>query len=127
MKIKNLAAVYSIFVGVSMIGMWTSFYFANAIPELETEPIRTILHIAAEIATGISLIIGGYGLYRNLNWGFRAYLLSMGMLLYTLIVSPGYYAQKGVIEFVGMFAVFIIISIAFIALSFKKPHQFEAE
>ncbi|MFB0505005.1 MAG: hypothetical protein ACETWE_14400 [Candidatus Bathyarchaeia archaeon] len=110
-----------------MVDMWTSFYFANAIPELETEPIRTILHITAEIATGVSLMIGGYGLYRNLKWGSRAYLLSMGMLLYTLTVSRGYYAQKGVIEFVEMFVIFIIISIVFIALSFLKPREFEAD
>ena len=127
MKIKNLAATYSVFVKVSMIGMGTSFYFANAIPELETEPIRIILHITAEIATGVSLMLGGYGLYRNLKWESRVYLLSMGMLLYTLAVSPGYYAQKEVIEFVWMFVTFIIISIVFIALSFLKPREFEAD
>jgi len=48
--------------------------------------------------------------------GSRAYLLSMGMLLYTLTMSPGYHAQKGVIEFVGMFVIFVTISIIFVAL-----------
>ncbi|GAI87843.1 unnamed protein product, partial [marine sediment metagenome] len=38
------------------------------------------------------------------------YLLSMGMLIYTLIVSPGYYIQSGDFIFVAMFAVYIIIA-----------------
>lgn len=69
MKIRNLAATYSMLVGISMIAMWSYFYFADAIPELRTEPIRVSLHIAAEIATGVCLIAGASGLYRNKEWG----------------------------------------------------------
>ena len=47
--------------------------------------------------------------------------------MYTLTMSPGYHAQKGVIEFVGMFVIFVTISIIFIALSFLKPREFEAD
>lgn len=126
-KTKDLAAVYSFFVGASMIGMWAAFYVSGQIPELETEPVRVSLHITAEVVTGISLIVGASGLYRNWSWGFRAYLLSMGMLLYTLIVSPGYYAEKGVMELVGMFVVFIVISAAFIILTLRKPDEFESQ
>jgi len=34
------------------------------------------------------------------------------MLLYTLIVSPGYFAQKGQWAFVGMFAVILVLALA---------------
>ena len=126
MKMKNLAATYSMLVGISMIAMWTSFYFANAIPELKTEPIRIGLHITAEIATGVSLIIGAFRLYKNREWGVKAFLVSMGMLLYTSIVSPGYYAERGVMEFVLIFAILIIVSVAFVILSFIKTREFHA-
>jgi len=124
MRIGNLAATYSMLVGFSMIAMWSSFYFANAIPELKTEPIRVSLHITAEIATGVCLIVGAFGLYRSREWGVKVFLVSMGMLLYTSIVSPGYYAQKGVTEFVLMFAIITVVSVAFIALSFIKYREF---
>ncbi|MFQ6128985.1 MAG: hypothetical protein ACE5QW_08810 [Thermoplasmata archaeon] len=51
----------------------------------KTELMR--MHIAAEVITG-NLIVGAIGLHKNMNRGFKAYLLSMG-LLYTLIQSPG--------------------------------------
>lgn len=110
-----------------MIGMWTSFYFANAIPELETEPIayraahhhgKCHWHFLDDRWVRAS---------RKPETGSRAYLLSMGMVLYTLAVSPSYYAEKGVVEFVGIFVIFIIISIVFIALSFLKPREFEVD
>jgi len=123
-RIKNVAAAYSVVVGLSMIAMWSSFHLTNAIPELKTEPIRVSFHIAAEVATGVCLIAGAFGLYRNKDWGVKAFLVSMGMLLYTSIVSPGYYAQRGVMEFVLMFAIITVVSVAFIAISFVKFREF---
>ena len=48
----------------------------------------------------------------------------MGMLLYTSIVSPGYYAQKEVTGFVLMFAIITVVSVALIALSFMEYREF---
>lgn len=124
MRIRNLAATYSMIVGLSMIAMWSGFYFTDAIPELKTEPIRVSLHIAAEIATGVCLIVGAFGLYRSREWGVKVFLVLMGMLLYTSIVSPGYYAQKEVTGFVLMFAIITVVSVALIALSFMEYREF---
>jgi len=124
MKVKKIAAVYSIIVGVSMIGMWTVFYATGGIPELYTEPAKITMHIIAEFVTAIALILGGFGLIPNRKWGFQAYLLSMGMLMYTLIVSPGYYIQSGDFVFVAMFAIFIILAIIFIVMSYSKRNEF---
>jgi hypothetical protein len=102
MKFKTMAAIYSILIGVSIIGMWTILYINGSIPEFDTEPMRIGMHLVAEIATGIILILGAYGLLSNKRWGYNIYLISMGMLIYTLLVSPGYYAEKGNYLFVGM-------------------------
>lgn len=80
MKLKNLAAGYSIFVGLSMIGMWTMFCVTVGIPELSTRPIEIEFHITAEIITAILLIVGGWGLIKREKWGVQIYSLSMGML-----------------------------------------------
>lgn len=120
MRLQKAGAIYSIIVGILMIGMWTAFYVTDSIPEMRTEPIRIILHITAEMTTAVTLIIGGIGLSMNRKWGFPIYLLSTGMLLYTLLVSPGYYAQRGEVAFVGMFAVLIALAVIFLALSFYR-------
>ena len=125
MKVKKIAAVYSIIVGASMIGMWTVFYVIGGIPEINTEPAKITMHLIAEFVTAIALILGGIGLISNRKWGFQTYLLSMGMLMYTLIVSPGYYIQSGDFIFVAMFTLFIILAIIFITMSYLKKDEFE--
>jgi hypothetical protein len=123
-KIKKTAAVYSIFVGICMIGMWAMFYFTGGIPELTTKPAEIGLHITAELATAVLLIIGGYALLAKKSWGHQVYYLSMGMLLYTLIVSPGYYVQRRELPFVIMFSVLFLLSVFFVVLSLVKKGEF---
>jgi peptidoglycan/LPS O-acetylase OafA/YrhL len=123
-EMRNAAAVYSVIVGISMVAMWTVSYITDGIPEIHTEPTRIGVHITAETATALTLIVGGLGLLAHRRRGFQVYLLSMGMLLYTLIQSPGYFAQRGEWAFAGMFAILIAIALTFVALSFLRPDEF---
>ena len=99
-----------------MIGQWAMTYITHQIPELKSEPIRIGFHIAAEMVTAISLIVGGIGLLMQTNWGKNTFLVSMGMLFYTSIVSPGYFAQKGQWLWLVMFAAIILFG--FVSLFF---------
>ena len=109
-------SIFAILVGVGMIGMWSASYLSRQIPELETEPIRIKFHLATEFAIAIALLISGVSLLTNQSWAVFAYLLAMGMLLYTVIVSPGYFAQKGQWAYVGMFAVIFILAVVSIII-----------
>jgi hypothetical protein len=104
-------AIYAIIVGLGMIVQWTISYTKNQIPELVTEPVRIGFHIAAEFVTAVMLMISGIGML--LKWDAASWLfpLAIGMLLYTAIVSPGYFAQKGQWGFVWMFAGVIILAL----------------
>jgi len=113
MRIRKAAAIYSVFIGVSMIGMWTMFYATGNIPELETKPIELAMHLLAEITTAVLLIVGAIGLLRHSQWGKNVYFLATGMLVYTLIQSPGYYLQLGEFPFVVMFGVFLLFAVLF--------------
>jgi len=112
----TFAALYAIVIGILMIGQWVFFLATKRVPELETEPIRILFHLAAEFITAIALLVGGLGLLTNSNWGLQIYLVSMGMLLYTVIVSPGYFAQKREWPMVGMFAVLLILALISLGL-----------
>ncbi len=127
MKIRKAAAIYSIFMGTSMIVIWIMFYTTGEIPEIYSKPIEIGMHVAAEIVTAIALIVGGLGILINREWGFQIYLISMGMLMYTLIMSPGYFIQQGELAFAGMFAIFIIFAVSFIVLSFLKKDDFKTK
>lgn len=103
-----------------MLGMWTMFYVTGSIPELATEPARILLHMAAEALTGGALIAAGWGLLTGRAWGCPLYLLATGALIYTLIQSPGYYLQLGVMGFVAMFALLLLATLGFLAIVAKE-------
>ena len=117
---KKAAAIYSILVGISMLGMWTMFYATGSIPELETEPARIYMHLAAEAATALALLAAGAGLLAQKKWGLPVYFLATGALLYTLIQSPGYYLHLGEAGFVLMFALLLALTLLLLAKVLKE-------
>jgi hypothetical protein len=125
MNIKKIASIYSIIVGIAMICMWLILIATNQVPEIKSAPTKITYHLVAEFLTAILLLIGGYGLFTKRVWGFHLYLISMGMLIYTVIVSAGYYANLGDIIMVGMFSVFQLLTLIFIGLTFYKHKEFK--
>jgi len=109
-------AVFAILVGVGMIGQWTASFIGKKIPELKTEPIRIGFHLAAELITALCLILSGIGLLITKTWSIPLFLVASGMLLYTAIVSPGYFAQKGQWGWLVMFVTLIILDIISISI-----------
>ncbi|UCH61607.1 MAG: hypothetical protein JSU77_07245 [Fidelibacterota bacterium] len=111
----RFAAVYVIIVGMFMTGWWTFILAIGQVPELETEPIRLAFHLAAEFLTAILLIVGGILLLRNSRRGTQLTLLALGMLLYTVIASPGYFGQQGQWPMVILFIVLLALAVGSVA------------
>ncbi len=105
------AGWYSILVGVLMVGQWGFFLATGQVPELKTEPIRIAFHLAAEFTAALGLMIGGAGLLKGRIWANAVYLVATGTLIYSAIVSPGYFAQQGQWAFVGMFGVLLVLAL----------------
>jgi hypothetical protein len=110
------AAVFALVVGAGMIGQWLFSLATGQVPELKTEPLRIRFHLAAEFATAIALLVAGIALLTGQPWARWFYLLAIGMLLYTAIVSPGHFAQKGQWAFVGMFAAILLLALVSLVL-----------
>ncbi|MGB7876044.1 MAG: hypothetical protein WBL25_16805 [Anaerolineales bacterium] len=109
-------ALFAILVGIGMIIQWTLSFFKVQIPELQTEPIRIKFHIAAEILTAASLLVAGIGLLISMPWATSLFLVAVGMLLYTSVVSPGYFAQQGQWGWLVIFGIIIILGITSILI-----------
>lgn len=103
------------------------FILTGQVPEMATKPAEIMLHLLAEFTTAILLIIGGIGLLKKMKIGYNLNLVALGMLLYTLIVSPGYYLQKGDWAFVGIFALLFIFTLIFLIISFKKEYEIKLD
>ena len=120
MNIRTLVASYSLLIGTMMIAMWSVFALTDQIPEVDERPKEIAFHLAAEFLTAFALLAGGSGLVTGRPWGFGVNMAALGMLAYTVVVSPGYYAQTGDYAFVGMFAVLMVLTLAFMAISVIK-------
>ena len=83
-------------------------------PELQTAPIEIALAITADWLTAITLMVAGVGLISRHNWAYKLYLFALGMLVYSVLISSGYFGQLGNIIFVVLFAVLFILSVVFI-------------
>ena len=106
----KFSAWYSMVVGILMIIQWGFFLASGQVPELQSEPIRIAFHLAAEFITAITLILAGYLLIKRIAWSKHVALIGAGMLMYTTIVSPGYFAQLGQWPIVIMFLVLIVLN-----------------
>jgi len=104
----RFAAWYGIVVGILMLVQWGFFLAAGQVPEVRTEPIRLAFHLAAEGVTALGLLISGLVLLKNKPWARTSLLVFLGLVIYSEIVSPGYFAQQGQWAFVGMFAVLLL-------------------
>jgi len=101
-------AWYGILVGLLMIAQWTLLILAGGVPEIQTAAWEITFHLAAELSTAMVLIIGGVAMLRSIPWSRTVLVLGLGMVVYSEVVSPGYFAQRGQWAFVAMFAALLL-------------------
>lgn len=109
--IRRLEAIYSIVIGVSVIGMWSMTLMTGGISE---KPIEISLHLISEFSMAILLLISGISILRGKIYGRTIFLISNGMLVYSVLNAAGYYGQRNNFAMVGMFAVIFVISSIFL-------------
>ena len=101
-------ACYGILVGLLMIAQWTFSILAGGVPEFQSAPWEIAFHLAAELTTAVVLLIGGITALRSSARPKQILLLGLGMVIYSEIVSPGYFAQLNQWVFVAMFAMLLL-------------------
>lgn len=112
----TFAAWYGIAVGALMLVQWTFFLSTGSVTEIKTEPLRIAFHLAGELVAALALVVGGVALLKSADWGRTVYLVAVGMVIYSEIVSPGYFAQKKQWALVGMFAVLLTLAVVTVVL-----------
>lgn len=111
----KFAAWYGILVGILMLVQWGSFLATGQVPELRTEPLRIAFHLTGEGLTAMGLLISGLALLHHKTWASRVFLVASGMLIYSVIVSPGYFAQQGKWVLVAMFGALLVLTLVSLA------------
>ncbi|WP_248612343.1 hypothetical protein [Methanobacterium alcaliphilum] len=125
--IRNIVASYSLFMGILITATWILFILTGQVGEFLVKPAEITLHLIAEFTTAMMLIISGISILKKKRKAYNLNLVALGMLFYTLIMSPGYYLQKGEPVLVGIFAIFLILTSAALVLNFKKEYEIKLE
>jgi len=109
----GLVSIYSILVGISIIGFWRFFVSSKQLSKLGSNqtPIEIGYHVVAEFLTAGLLVAAGIGSIYSLEWSRTVSLIALGMLLYAVINSPGLYAAKKNIPMIAMFSVLTILTL----------------
>lgn len=101
--------------------MRISLLLKKQVPELQTDsfaPRLIAYHILAELLTATMLITSGAGLFSGSDWAKMLSATSLGMLLYTVINSPGKYAHEDNLPMVAMFTAITILTVVAITTLF---------
>lgn len=112
-----ISGIYAIIVGIGIIGLWTMLVLTKQVPELKTESIAIKFHITAEITMGILSLLSGIFLLIGISWSRYFFILAMGLVIYAVINSAGYYAQRKQYSFVIMFGIILITSVSLVILN----------
>ncbi len=117
MVVLIISGIYAIILGIGIIGLWLMLALTKQIPELKSEPIAIKFHITAEMTMGILSILSGIFLLIGLSWAPYFFILAMGLVIYAVINSAGYYGQRNQWTFVIMFGIILAASISLALLN----------
>jgi len=109
-------ASFALFVGVGMIAQWAFMIARGQVVTTDEDEIsgrgrvEMGFHWVAELLTAVALIVAGIALFAARPWAGWMHALAAGMLLYAVINSAGYFAQRREWPMVGMFALLLVLT-----------------
>ncbi|HSG79774.1 MAG TPA: hypothetical protein VLD62_09360 [Acidimicrobiia bacterium] len=91
---ETVVAWYGIGVGALMGAWWAIDLSGGALDRPDRSRTEMELHLAAEFLTALALVVSGITLLAVGDSAAPFVAAALGMLLYTLIVSPGYFMAR---------------------------------
>lgn len=106
----TVIGLYSIVIGVFVLGLWAASLVSRNVPELATKPWEIRAHISAETIMALTLIGGGALELAGAAQGRLVVILGLGMTIYSIVNSSGYYLQRRQLPPTIMFGVLLVLS-----------------
>jgi hypothetical protein len=119
-KAKKISAIYALACGISMFVLWVFFILTHRFPDLSARPIASALLLIAEAAAAAVSLCAGIGLFKEKLWAPPVFFVSMGMVLYAVILACGQFAQRGSVVFTGMFAALAVSTVLIVLVAVRE-------
>jgi len=112
---KKAAAIFSISMGVMMIGTWVFLFLLDQYPQARTLPLETGYLLVGEALTAGALVAAGYGILSDRPWAMPLVLVALGELIYNTVRFAGELGQAGSLAGLAFFTTVGTAGIAFAA------------
>ncbi len=110
------AAIFSIAMGVMMLGTWAFLLLLDQFPQIRTLPLETGYLLTAEFLTAAALVAAGIGVLKAKAWAPSLLLLAIGELVYCTIRFAGELGQGGSVAGLIFFSTVGIAGVVFACL-----------
>ncbi len=120
MKSRKVAAFFALIIGVGMIALWVMLIITKQVEEFQNIPYEITMHLCGEFMTAVLLIIASVLIFAKSERGQNMFNIASGALLYTVIVSSGYYMQRNEYSMVIMFTVILLFTLFLLILTNSK-------
>jgi hypothetical protein len=110
--VTTLVAVFALAVAVLVAALWVGSLARGAVPELVSRPREIRFHIAAELAMAALLAVAGLLTLAGVAEAEGLLLVGFGAVLYSIVNSAGYYAERRDPVPLIMFGVLFVLTVA---------------
>jgi membrane protein implicated in regulation of membrane protease activity len=119
---NRIIGIYSLVLGIAIIGMWLVILSGATLPEGRTE---LSFHLASEFLMATFCIVSGILVLRRKHPGRLFNMAALGMMIYSVLNAAGYYGERGEKAAMIMFIVVAFLSLVVFMLHFpaEKEHQ----
>ncbi len=113
---RKAAAIFSIAMGLMMLGTWAFLLLADQFPQVRTLPLETGYLLTAEFLTAAALVAAGVGVLRSWAWAPPLLLVAIGELIYCTVRFAGELGQGGSLPGLVFFSAVGLAGIVFACL-----------
>jgi hypothetical protein len=118
---NRIIGIYSITLGICILGMWIFILNTQEIEEGKTE---MGFHLTSEFLMAVVCLFGGFLLLKKHKMARKLNVLGLGMVLYSVLNAAGYYAERNETAMVVMFAVLMVLTTSALLLNlFDKQER----
>ena len=111
---NKAAAIFSILMGLMMLGTWAFLLLFNRFPAVRTVPLETGYLLAAELLTSAALMVAGYGVLVHWQWAPALLLVALGELIYCTVRFAGELGQGGSVAGLAFFTSVAVAALVFV-------------
>lgn len=125
-KLIKISAIYAMISAIALIAVWiliiTFGFFKH---ELRDNAIQSYFLFAAEILTACLLFFSAIGLLKKSGSALKLFYISMGMMLYAVILAAGKFLGIGHVYFSSLFTAVAVATAVLLCIHVLKIKYLE--